>query len=78
MMPLLLAGCGVTQTVRQVESLESAGGAEPVILLMPPDIRYYRLTVGGVREPHAEWTEEARSNFSAAVQAVDTLFKDMP
>jgi hypothetical protein len=35
---------------------------------MPPDIRYYLVTAGGVPEPQAEWTEAARENFSIAVQ----------
>lgn len=63
-----LSGCAVTQNVQQIATLESAGGT-PTVLLMPPDIRYYVLTAGGVREPQAEWTEAARGNFSSAVQA---------
>lgn len=63
-----LSGCAVTQNVQQIEQLESAG-EQPRVLLMPPDIRYYVLTAGGVREPQAEWTEAARRNFSSAVQA---------
>ena len=35
---------------------------------MPPDIRYYLLTAGGVAEPHAEWTEAAQDNFTVAIQ----------
>lgn len=66
---LVLAGCAVTENVQQVESLEGVDGAPPAILLMPPDIRYYQVTAGGVAEPHAEWTEAARANFSAAVQS---------
>lgn len=69
LVPLALAGCAVTQNVQQIETLESAGGDTPVILLMPPDVRYYEITAGGVREPQAEWTEAARANFSTAVQA---------
>lgn len=67
--PLLLAGCAVTRNVQQIETLESAGSEEPTILLMPPDIRYYLITAGGVPEPQAEWTEAARRNFSGAVAA---------
>jgi hypothetical protein len=64
---LCLAGCAVTRNAQQIETLGSDGG--PVkVLLMPPDIRYYLVTAGGVPEPHAEWTEAARRNFSAAVQ----------
>lgn len=68
MVPLALAGCAATRNVQQIEALESPAGEAPTILLMPPDIRYYLVTAGGVREPQAEWTEAARNNFSAAVQ----------
>lgn len=69
LVPLALAGCATTQNVQQIEILETAGGDAPVILLMPPDIRYYEITAGGVPLPQAEWTEAARANFSTAVQA---------
>lgn len=61
----LLAGCATTQNVQQIDRLESIK-ENPRVILMPPDIRYYLLTAGGVPEPHAEWTEAARANFSAA------------
>lgn len=65
---LLCTGCAVTSGVQKVAQMESLG-PNPRILLMPPDIRYYLITAGGVSEPHAEWTEAARLNFSAAVEA---------
>jgi len=64
---LVLAGCATTQNIQQIDRLDSVG-ENPRVLLMPPDIRYYLVTVGGVPEPHAEWTEAARNNFQAAVQ----------
>ena len=64
---LLLSGCATTQNVQQIVKLESVGD-NPKILLMPPDIRYYLLTAGGVPEPNAEWTEAAQKNFAAAVR----------
>ena len=60
-------GCATTQNVQQIDRLESVK-ANPRVLLMPPDIRYYLITAGGVSEPHAEWTDAARGNFSVAVQ----------
>lgn len=63
---LLMAGCATTQNVQQIDRLESVG-ENPKILLMPPDIRYYLLTTGGVPEPNAEWTEAAQENFASAV-----------
>lgn len=57
---LVLSACAATQNVQQVDTLES-DLEHPRILLMPPDIRYYLVTAGGVREPHAAWTEAARA-----------------
>lgn len=64
---VLFAGCTTTQNVQQIDRLESIK-ENPRVLLMPPDIRYYLITTGGVPEAHAEWTEAARANFSVAVQ----------
>lgn len=61
----LSAGCATTQNVQQIDRLESVE-ENPRVILMPPDIRYYLLTAGGVPEPHAEWTEAARANFTTA------------
>ncbi len=35
---------------------------------MPPDIRYYRISTGGVVQPNKEWTEAAQTNFTAATR----------
>ena len=64
---VLLAGCVTPQTARQIDRLETVK-ENPRILLMPPDIKYYLLTAGGVTEPNREWTEAARQNFSVALQ----------
>lgn len=64
----VLAGCAATSsTVKQIDRLETVGD-NPRIVLMPPDIRYYLLSVSGLPEPHAEWTAAARENFAAAVE----------
>ena len=64
----VLGGCAVTSQVSQVERLESHDvGENPRIVLMPPDIKYYLFTAGGVPEPHEEWTTAARENFGIAV-----------
>ena len=63
----LIAGCATTQSAQQIDQLESVK-ENPRVILMPPDIRYYLLTAGGVSEPHAEWTEAAQTNFTAATQ----------
>lgn len=64
---MLLAGCATQQTAHQIDRLEIVKG-NPRILLMPPDIKYYLLTAGGVSEPNREWTEAARQNFLVALQ----------
>jgi hypothetical protein len=64
---LLLSACAATSNVKQVDRLDAVE-EDPVILIMTPDVKYYLLTAGGVSEPHAEWTEAARKNFSTALQ----------
>lgn len=63
----ILSACATTMNVQQIDRLESVR-ENPRVILMPPDIRYYLLTAGGVPEPHAEWTEAAQANFTTAVQ----------
>jgi hypothetical protein len=66
---IVLSGCTVTPaTVQTVETLEIAGD-NPRFLLMPPDVRYYLVTAGGVSEPHEEWTTAAQTNFRNEVIA---------
>lgn len=62
----VFAGCATSQNVQQIDQLESVK-ENPRVILMPPDIRYYLLTAGGVSEPHAEWTEAAQANFTSAM-----------
>ena len=62
----VFAGCATSQNVQQIDRLESVK-ENPRVILMPPDIRYYLLTAGGVSEPHAEWTEAAQANFTIAM-----------
>jgi len=66
-MLILATGCATTgSNVQQIDRLESVR-ENPKIVLMPPDIRYYLLTAGGVAEPHAEWTAAAEENFAVAI-----------
>jgi hypothetical protein len=64
---LLISGCVANQSVQQIDRLQSIEG-NPRVVLMPPDIRYYLLTAGGVAEPNAEWTEAAQTNFAVAIK----------
>jgi hypothetical protein len=62
---MLISACA-PMSVKQVDRLSTVQ-ENPRILLMPPDIKYYLLTAGGVPEPNAEWTEAAQTNFTEAV-----------
>ncbi len=75
---LVLAGCAMAPTnVQKLDRLESVG-EDPRIVLMPPDIRYYLLTAGGVTEPNREWTEAAQANFAeAALEYANTIGADL-
>ncbi len=74
---LVLAGCATTASVQQIDKLESVAES-PRIMLMPPDIRYYLVTAGGVPEPNAEWTEAAQQNFlTAALDYARRIGADM-
>ena len=63
----LTAGCATTQSAQQIDRLDSVA-ENPRIVLMPPDIKYYLLTTGGIPEPHAEWTAAAETNFRMAIE----------
>lgn len=63
---LLLVGCATTQNVAQIGELRSVGGT-PHVLVMQPDVKFYRHTAGGVLEPQAEWTEAGRTNLVDAL-----------
>ncbi len=63
----LLAGCA-GGTTRQVQQLRRDPGTQPVIVIMPIDVELAELTVGGMPEPNAEWTEAAQANIRAALE----------
>jgi hypothetical protein len=63
---LTMLGCATTN-VQQIDRLSTVRD-NPRILLMPPDIKYYLLTAGGVPEPNAEWTDAAQENFAEAIE----------
>lgn len=61
------AGCVATNVTTAAGF--SGLNAHTSILLMPPDIKYYRVTASGITEPIAEWTAEARTEFDSSVTA---------
>jgi hypothetical protein len=64
---VFLVGCATSGTSVQIDKLETSA-EKPRILIMTPDVKYFLLTVGGVPQPHAEWTEAARTNFAESLQ----------
>lgn len=65
---LLLTGCVTSSSnVQTIDKLETVRDKARIVL-MPPDIRYYLLTAGGIPEPHAEWTAAAEENFTVAIK----------
>lgn len=74
---VLLTACAVTQSASSIDRLETIG-KNPRILLMPPDIKYYLLTAGGVTEPNKEWTDAAQENFAVALhEYTDSVGTDL-
>jgi len=62
----IVAGCVSTSSVKQIDRLEAVS-ENPKLMVITPDVKYYLLTAGGVPQPHAEWTEAVRINFSNAL-----------
>ncbi len=63
---LMLAACVRTDPL--LPELEFARSAETVsVLVMPTDIALYEITVAGLLEPNAEWTETARQTIAVAL-----------
>ena len=63
---LLLAACGGTNQVKQVEYLKSVDGQSNIIM-MPLDVELSKLTAAGLIEPNAEWTENAKRHMVASI-----------
>ena len=72
---IFLAGCATTQTASQIDHLETVK-ENPRILLMPPDIKYYLLTAGGVTEPNQEWTEAAQPKLFSSAAGIRRKHRD--
>lgn len=62
---LALSACTTTSNVSTNSTF--SGISEQNILLMTPDIKYFRVTASGITEPNADWTETAQSNFNQAL-----------
>ena len=63
---MVLAGCAQTRSLRAEPWQRPA--AEAAVVLMTPDIELSELTAGGMREPKADWTAQAKQHFLVAVR----------
>jgi hypothetical protein len=61
------AGCVQTQQYADVQFTPPSGDYR--LLVMRPDVTVSSLTTGGIPEPRADWTEQARTNIIAALRA---------
>ena len=62
-----LAGCVQQRQYADVEFTPPQGDYK--LLVMRPDVNVGSVTTGGMVEPRADWTEQARANFLAALKA---------
>ncbi|HET9352661.1 MAG TPA: hypothetical protein VFO32_01555, partial [Sphingomicrobium sp.] len=62
-----LAGCVSTRQYADVEFSPPQGDYK--LLVMRPDVSVGSVTTGGMVEPRADWTEQARANFITALKA---------
>ena len=62
-----LAGCVQTRQYADVEFTPPQGNYK--LLVMRPDVSVGSVTTGGMVEPRADWTEQARANFLMALRA---------
>lgn len=64
---IVLTGCAQATAFVRTESVPPRP-SEARVLLMPPDLELYELTVGGLLEPKAEWTARATEHVAAALK----------
>ncbi|HEY8434319.1 MAG TPA: hypothetical protein VIK68_06870 [Sphingomicrobium sp.] len=64
---LVLGGCVQTRQYADLQFTPPQGNYK--LLVLRPDVTVGSLTTGGMVEPRAEWTEEARANIIAALRA---------
>lgn len=62
----VLAGCAIAP-YRAHPQFEERSRTITTVALLPPDVKVYRLTAGGVRELMDEWSEEGRQNLVKAI-----------
>jgi hypothetical protein len=65
-LPVLLAACTQTDSLKTSQTFQRPPGTARV-LLMPPDVELYELLASGLQEPRAAWTDAAKRNVDAAL-----------
>lgn len=64
---IALTGCTKTTVLkRSDQQTQLAAGTK--VLLMPPDIELSELTIGGLLEPKADWTAQAKTHVTTALK----------
>ncbi len=64
---LIATGCAHTSVLTRAGETFKKEAADR-ILLMPPDIELYEMTMGGMMEPKADWTASALKNVTEAIR----------
>lgn len=64
---MVLDACVQTRQYAEVQFTPPEGDYK--LLVLRPDVSVGSLTTGGMTEPRADWTEEARSNITSALRA---------
>jgi hypothetical protein len=64
---MMLAGCVQTRQIADVEFEPPQGDYS--LIVMRPDVTVGQVTTGGLVEPRADWTEQARGNLLRALAA---------
>jgi hypothetical protein len=63
----VVGGCAQSTVLLRDKSWKRAPGTVQVVV-MPPDVQLSELTAGGLLEPKAAWTEQARRHVSTALE----------
>ena len=66
---LSVAGSGCVQTRQYADVQFTPPKGDYRLLVMRPDVNVNALTTGGVAQPRADWTEQARTNIIQALRA---------
>jgi len=67
---LLFSGCATTKEFSSIEKLNTDADIQK-IAVMPIDVTLSILTAGGLLEPQAEWTKNAKKNINYAIEVID-------